>query len=81
MNYKYNGLEFIKKNMPQIPELRFCGGTIDEYKIWAAETKEKLKENMHIKSLNCLKKKILVIIQDLNMRLILLKDYICLFMY
>lgn len=51
MNYKYNGLEFIKKNMPQIPELRFCGGTIDEYKIWAAETKEKLKEIMGFKNI------------------------------
>lgn len=46
MNCKYNGLEFIKNNIPQTPELRFCGSTVNDFKIWAEDTKRKLKEIM-----------------------------------
>ena len=46
MNTKYNGLDFIKSNMPEKPLLRFNGESIEEFEKWSHEAKEKLKEVM-----------------------------------
>ena len=46
MNTKYNGLDFIKSNIPDEPLLRFKGNNIEEFEKWSHEAKEKLKEIM-----------------------------------
>lgn len=50
-NSQYNSLDFIKANMPDVPELRFNGTTKEEYIKWQSETKAKLMEIMGIKDL------------------------------
>ncbi len=46
-----NIFDFIKANMPEEPELRFKGETLDEYKAWQTTTKAKLKSVMGISAL------------------------------
>ncbi len=51
VNSQRNSFDFIKENMPDEPELRFKGNTVDEYEIWQSSTKEKLKSVMGITDL------------------------------
>lgn len=51
INNQYNIFDFIKANMPENPELRFEGTTVEQYNQWAEKTKAKLKEVMGINNL------------------------------
>ena len=51
VNPRYNILNFIKENMPDVPELRFTGNTVEEYEKWRESTKEKLMEVMGVADL------------------------------
>lgn len=51
INNTYNGFDFIKENMPDVPELRFTGSTMEEYTQWQAATKAKLLEVMGVDKL------------------------------
>lgn len=51
INNKYNGFDFIKENMPDVPELRFNGNSVEAYTKWRSETRDKLKEVMGISNL------------------------------
>lgn len=48
VNPKYNIFDFIKENMPEDPELRFKGNTVEEYEKWRQDTKAKLMDVMGI---------------------------------
>lgn len=50
-NSKYNSFDFIKENMPTVPELRFKGSSIEDYNKWKKTTQEKIKEIMGISEL------------------------------
>ena len=51
INNQYNIFDFLKGNIPETPELRFQGTTIEQYNQWATKTKAKLKEIMGIDKL------------------------------
>ncbi len=51
VNSRYNILNFIKENMPEVPELRFDGDSVADYEDWRESTKEKLLEVMGITDL------------------------------
>ncbi len=55
MDKKYNSYDFIKKNIPEIPKLRFRGKSVEEYEIWQKNTKNKLSEILGLEKLNSLK--------------------------
>ena len=51
INSKYNSFDFLKRNMPEVPELRFNGNSIEDYSKWKKNTREKIKEVMGMSSL------------------------------
>lgn len=51
VNSQWNSFDFINENMPEEPELRFKGTTVEEYKSWRISTKYKLKDVMGITGL------------------------------
>lgn len=51
MNNKYNGFDFIYKNMPNEPLFRFKGSSVEEHKVWADNTKRKLKDIMGLNNI------------------------------
>ena len=46
INNQYNIFDFLKSNIPETPELRFDGTTVEQYNQWSKKTKAKLKEVM-----------------------------------
>ena len=55
INNQYNIFDFLKSNMPETPELRFDGTTVEQYNQWSKKTKAKLKEVMGIDKLEASK--------------------------
>lgn len=46
MKSKYNGLDFIKNNIPEEPLLRFKGGSREEFEKWVSDARGKIKKIM-----------------------------------
>ena len=45
INNQYNIFDFLKSNIPETPELRFDGTTVEQYNQWSKKDKSKIKRS------------------------------------